>query len=393
MRFHMLTAKLLLPFLCIAACVHNISGLSQGQYYDNVSFQMLQTPSLKKPHQLVNPSLLHRRQVLLAITTASGLGATAMDPAHAAVTDETDRFADNWWSAQSSSSTTAAAADRPFAAEPAAASDEITVTFSKQDLIQYGGLGLELKDIEFRTNLRVFVKSVKPGCLGSKLGISADSVVVRVNNQSTERTNAEGVARMIQVATSNKNANTITMTFRDPSAFRDKLQTLAPGESVTTQVAPAGDTTQRNADGSVKQNRVETTQTDQRISVTQLVAPTMCRKGADTDDLLEISYVGRVLETGQIFDGSAVKINNQGIPGRGNDVTLYFVLNKQPFGQFPPGWDVGMYGMCVGERRRLIIPPALAYGAKGMPRRNIPPNATLQYDVSLVSLNGLSTPQ
>ena len=49
--------------------------------------------------------------------------------------------------------------------------------------------------------------------------------------------------------------------------------------------------------------------------------------------------------------------------------------------------------MCVGERRRLIIPPVLAYGAKGVPRRNIPPNATLQYDVTLVSLNGLATPQ
>jgi len=111
------------------------------------------------------------------------------------------------------------------------------------------------------------------------------------------------------------------------------------------------------------------------------------------DDLLEISYVGRVLETGQIFDGSAVKINDEGIPGRGNDVSLYFVLGKQPFGQFPPGWDVGLVGMCVGERRRLILPPVLAYGSKGLPRRGIPPDATLQYDITLVSLNGLSTPQ
>ncbi len=48
--------------------------------------------------------------------------------------------------------------------------------------------------------------------------------------------------------------------------------------------------------------------------------------------------------------------------------------------------------MCIGERRRLIIPPVLGYGAVGVPRRGIPPNATLQYDVTLVSLNGLATP-
>jgi FKBP-type peptidyl-prolyl cis-trans isomerase 2 len=119
----------------------------------------------------------------------------------------------------------------------------------------------------------------------------------------------------------------------------------------------------------------------------------MCKRRATVDDLLEISYIGTIVETGAIFDGSAVKINGEVIPGRGNDVSIFFVLGKQPLGQFPPGWDVGLDGMCVGERRRLIIPPVLAYGATGVPRRNIPPNATLQYDVTLVSLNGLATPQ
>jgi FKBP-type peptidyl-prolyl cis-trans isomerase len=43
-----------------------------------------------------------------------------------------------------------------------------------------------------------------------------------------------------------------------------------------------------------------------------------------------------------------------------------------------------------GERRRVIIPPVLAYGSTGLPRRGIPPDATLQYDITLVSLNGLA---
>jgi FKBP-type peptidyl-prolyl cis-trans isomerase len=135
-------------------------------------------------------------------------------------------------------------------------------------------------------------------------------------------------------------------------------------------------------------------QEDQVITVSQLIPPPkLCRRRATIDDLVEISYIGQVVETGAIFDGSAVKINGEGIPGRGNDISLYFVLGKQPFGQFPPGWEVGMDGMCVGERRRLLIPPVLAYGSVGVPRRGIPPNATLQYDITLVSINGLATPQ
>ena len=90
---------------------------------------------------------------------------------------------------------------------------------------------------------------------------------------------------------------------------------------------------------------------------------------------------------------SAVKINGEAIAGRGNDISVFMVLKKQPFGQFPPGWDVGLEGMCVGERRRLIIPPVLGYGSTGVPRRGIPPNATLQYDVTLVSMNGVALPQ
>lgn len=124
-----------------------------------------------------------------------------------------------------------------------------------------------------------------------------------------------------------------------------------------------------------------------------MLTPKLCDRRATTDDLVEISYIGRIVETGAMFDGSAVKINGQDVPGRGNDVSIYFVLGKQPFGQFPPGWDVGLEGMCVGERRRLVIPPVLAYGSTGVPRRGIPPNASLQYDVTLVSLNGLATPQ
>ena len=64
-----------------------------------------------------------------------------------------------------------------------------------------------------------------------------------------------------------------------------------------------------------------------------------------------VHYVGVSFLTGEQFDASW----NRGEPFR-------FKLGK---GQVIPGWDQGVAGMKVGGRRRLTIPSALAYGARG----------------------------
>ena len=83
-----------------------------------------------------------------------------------------------------------------------------------------------------------------------------------------------------------------------------------------------------------------------------------------------VNYRGK-LEDGKEFDSSY---------GRG---PFSFPLGA---GQVIKGWDEGVSGMKEGGKRKLVIPPALGYGSRGA-GGVIPPNATLIFEVELISVN------
>jgi len=90
---------------------------------------------------------------------------------------------------------------------------------------------------------------------------------------------------------------------------------------------------------------------------------------AKAGQTVTVNYVGVLFKGGKVFDASWKR-----------NEPFSFPLGK---GQVIPGWDQGIPGMKVGGRRELIIPAALAYGAKGSPP-TIPPNAPLVFVVDLL---------
>ena len=91
-------------------------------------------------------------------------------------------------------------------------------------------------------------------------------------------------------------------------------------------------------------------------------------------DLLEVKYVGALLDDGSEFDASW---------NRGQ--TFFIPIGV---GAVIPGWDQGIVGMREGGRRLLKIPSDLAYGEAGSSSGSIGPNTPLLFVVDLLRIQG-----
>jgi len=112
------------------------------------------------------------------------------------------------------------------------------------------------------------------------------------------------------------------------------------------------------------------------VDIETLVKPDVCEKSAQVGNTISMRYKGNLYDVttktvGKEFD------SNYGQPG-----TFDFKLGA---GEVIQGWEQGIPGMCVGERRRLTIPPELAYGDRGFSDL-IPPKSTLLFEIELVDV-------
>jgi len=104
------------------------------------------------------------------------------------------------------------------------------------------------------------------------------------------------------------------------------------------------------------------------LKIEHIHVPGTCEKMAQNGQLLTMHYTG-TLEDGSKFDSSLDR--------------------NEPFkfqigvGQVIRGWEEGVLGMCVGEKRKLIVPPELGYGDQGA-GDIIPGGATLLFDIELL---------
>ncbi len=135
------------------------------------------------------------------------------------------------------------------------------------------------------------------------------------------------------------------------------------------KVPASGDTT--------NDNETKTMQPEKITTATGLTIETLAAGEGDAakaGDTVVVNYTGR-LENGTTFDSNVDPKFNHVEP-------FAFKLGEN---RVIAGWEQGVLGMKVGEKRRLTIPSDLGYGSRGAGAL-IPPNATLVFEVEVTDI-------
>jgi FKBP-type peptidyl-prolyl cis-trans isomerase len=140
----------------------------------------------------------------------------------------------------------------------------------------------------------------------------------------------------------------------------------AGSNATVTEATNASAASTAAANSSTQSTKPTMEPKDLEIKVTKPGTGAKTKKG----DLVSVHYTGKLVN-GTVFDSSI----QRGTP-------IQFTLGQNMVIQ---GWEQGILGMQVGEKRTLTIPSRLGYGEQGA-GGVIPPNATLIFDVELVKI-------
>lgn len=145
---------------------------------------------------------------------------------------------------------------------------------------------------------------------------------------------------------------------------KKKSKTQAHGEAVNTDVPLS--VAEENADAKPSQIRTFPS----GLSIEELEAGKPDGKIATSGKKISVHYIGKLKENGRVIDSTV------------GNAPFKFRLGQ---GKVIDGWDVGLDGMRVGEKRRLVIPPPMGFGSNG-DGKDVPPNAWLVYDIELLKV-------
>ncbi|XP_015226196.1 peptidyl-prolyl cis-trans isomerase FKBP14 [Cyprinodon tularosa] len=108
------------------------------------------------------------------------------------------------------------------------------------------------------------------------------------------------------------------------------------------------------------------------VKIEVMYKPFMCQRKSKYGDMLLVHYEGFLESNGTMFHSSRQF---------GDKNPVWFTLGIR---EVLKGWDKGLQDMCAGERRKLTVPPSLAYGKEGQGK--IPPSSTLIFDIELMEI-------
>ena len=103
------------------------------------------------------------------------------------------------------------------------------------------------------------------------------------------------------------------------------------------------------------------------VKIEVLQKPFICHRKTKGGDLMLVHYEGYLEKDGSLFHSTHKHNNGQ---------PVWFTLGIL---EVLKGWDQGLKGMCVGEKRKLTVPPALGYGKEGK-------ESTLIFNIDLLEI-------